>query len=67
MHRRSVTNQTLKDLKEIARAENVPYSKGNKAQLIERIQKYRDTVGTLYIENKSNLKNRGCQGVWNTQ
>ena len=45
MHRRSVTNQTLKDLKEIARAENVPYSKGNKAQLIERIQKYRDTVG----------------------
>ena len=52
MSRRSVMNQTLKDLKEIARAEHVPYSKGNKAQLIERIQRYRDTVGTLYRENK---------------
>lgn len=49
-------NQTLKDLKEIARAENVPYSRRNKAQLIERIQRYRDTVGTLYRENKSSLK-----------
>ena len=49
-------NQTLKDLKEIARAEHVPYSKGNKAQLIERIQRYRDTVGTLYRENKLSLK-----------
>ena len=56
MHKRSVTNQTLKDLKEIARAENVPYSRGNKQQLIERIQQYRDTVGTLYREGKSSLK-----------
>ena len=56
MHRGSATNQTLKDLKEIARAENVPHSKGSKAQLIERIQRYRDTVGTLYRENKSSLK-----------
>ena len=29
---------------------------GNKAQLIERIQRYRDTVGTLYRENKFSLK-----------
>ena len=27
-------NQTLKDLKEIARAEHVPYSKGNKAEKV---------------------------------
>ena len=56
MSRRSVMNQTLKDLKEIARAEHVPYSKGSKAQLIERIQRYRDTVGTLYREIKLSLK-----------
>ena len=49
-------NETLKDLKEIARAENVPYSGRNKAQLIECIQRYRDTVGTLYRENKFSLK-----------
>ena len=49
-------NQTRRELIEIAKAENVPYSKRNKAQLIERIQQYRDTVGTLYRESKSSLK-----------
>ena len=40
-------NQTRKDFK--AKAENVPYSGLNKRALIDRIQHYRDTVGTLYI------------------
>jgi len=35
-------NQTYKELVEIAKAENVPYSRTNKATLIERIQHYRD-------------------------
>ena len=69
MYKRSVMNETLKDLKEIARAENVPYSGRNKAQLIECIQRYRDTVGTLYRENKFSLKKvaktEGVRGVWN--
>ena len=55
-HNNPMMNQTRRELIEIAKAENVPYSRGNKAQLIERIQKYRDTVGTLYRENKSSLK-----------
>ena len=49
-------NQTYKVLKEIAKAENVPYSRTNKATLVNRIQHYRDTVGTLYRESKMSLK-----------
>ena len=55
-HNNPMMNQTRRELIEIAKAENVPYSKRNKAQLIERIQQYRDTVGTLYRESKSSLK-----------
>jgi len=49
-------NQTRRTLIEIARAENIPYSGLNKRGLIDRIQHYRDTVGTLYRENKGDLK-----------
>lgn len=49
-------NQTYKELKEIARVENVPYSRTNKSTLVERIQHYRATVGTLYREGKRSLK-----------
>ena len=49
-------NQTLKELQNIARAEHIPFSRANKNTLIERIQHYRDTVGTMYRKNKSELK-----------
>ena len=52
----NLTNQTRKDLIVIAKTENVPYSGLNKSTLIDRIQHYRDTVGTLYREKKSSLK-----------
>ena len=59
-------NQTYKELVNIARAENVPYSKTNKRSLVDRIQQYRDTVGTLYREKKRNLfelaKEEGLRG-----
>jgi len=42
-------NKTRKELIEIARAENVPYNGVNKRSLVECIQHYRDTVGTLYV------------------
>ncbi len=48
--------QTRKELIVIAKAENVPYTGLNKNTLIDRIQHYRDTVGTLYRKNKSSLK-----------
>ena len=35
----SMMNKTYKELVEIARAENVPYSRTNKATLIDRIAK----------------------------
>ena len=44
--------QTRKDLIVIAKAENVPYSGLNRNALIDRIQHYRYTVGTLYREKK---------------
>ena len=56
MNKLSMMNQTYKELKEIARAENVPYSGTNKGTLVARIQHYRDTVGTLYREVKKSLK-----------
>ena len=49
-------NQTYKELVNIARAENVPYSKTNKRSLVDRIQQYRDTVGTLYREKSRELR-----------
>ena len=49
-------NQTRKALIDIARAENVPFSGANKRALIDRIQHYRDTVGTLYRKGKGELK-----------
>jgi len=49
-------NQTRRELVKIAKAENVPYSGINKRSLIERIQHYRDTVGTLYRVKKRDLK-----------
>ena len=48
--------QTRRVLVEIAKAENVPFSGLNKRSLIDRIQHYRDTVGTLYREKKGDLK-----------
>ena len=48
-------NQTRKELVTIARAENVPYSRVDKATLAGRIRDYRDTVGTLYRESKKDL------------
>ena len=58
--------QTYRDLVGIARAENVPYSRTNKRGLIERIQHYRNTVGTLYRKRKNELKalakNEGLRG-----
>ena len=59
-------NKTLKELRDIARAEHVPFSRVNKNALIERIQHHRDTVGTMYRRNKKDLKriarNVGLQG-----
>ena len=48
--------QTLKELRNIARAEYVPFSRVNKNTLIERIQHHRDTVGTMYRKDKKELK-----------
>ena len=48
--------QTLKELIVIAKVENVPYSGLNKGTVIDRIQNYRDTVGTLHRKNKTSLK-----------
>ena len=47
---------TYKELVAIARVEHVPYSGTNKARLVDRIQHYRDTVGTLYREKVKSLK-----------
>ena len=52
----ALMNQTYNSLRNIARAENVPYSRTNKQTLIERIQQYRDTVGSLYRKVKKDLK-----------
>ena len=47
-----MNDKTRKELIIIAKAENVPYSGLNKRALIDRIQHYRDTVGTLYRKKK---------------
>ena len=65
----ALMNQTYNSLRNIARAENVPYSRTNKQTLIERIQQYRDTVGSLYREGKRDLKamakSEGIRGYGN--
>ena len=48
----NLKNNDLNELRNIARAEGVPYSKLNKATLVERIFDYRATVGSLYHENR---------------
>ena len=48
-------NKPLKELRDIARAEYVPFSRVNKNTLIERIQHHRDTVGTMYRINKKKI------------
>ena len=65
----SMMNQTYKELIQIARAENIPYSRSNKATLIDRIQHYRSTVDTLYRKTKRDLKgiakSEGLRGYGN--
>ena len=48
-------NQTNNELRNIARAVGVSYSKLNKAALVNNILDYRATVGTLYRENRKSL------------
>ena len=52
----TLMNKTLNELRSIAQAENVPFSKANKKTLTDRITHYRETVGTLYRKDKSKLK-----------
>ena len=51
----NLKNNDLNELRNIARAEGVPYSKLNKAALVERIFDYRATVGSLYRENRRSI------------
>ena len=51
----NLKNNNLNELRNIARAEGVPYSKLNKATLVERIFDYRATVGSLYHENRQSI------------
>ena len=51
----NLKNSDLNELRNIARAEGVPYSKLNKAALVERIFDYRAMVGSLYHENRQSI------------
>ena len=51
----NLKNNDLNELRNIARAEGVPYSKLNKAALVDRILDYRATVGSLYRENRRSI------------
>ena len=51
----NLKNNNLNELRNIARAEGVPYSKLNKVTLVERIFDYRATVGSLYHENRQSI------------
>ena len=51
----NLKNNNLNELRNIARAEGVPYSKLNKATLVERIFDYRAMVGSLYHENRQSI------------
>ena len=44
--------QTTNELRNIARAEGVPYSKQKKAALVSKILEYRATMRTLYRNNR---------------
>ena len=60
MSKRSVTNQTLKDLKEIARAEHVPYSKGNKAEKVCIRCKKSRSLDKFNVNKKTQTLNKTC-------
>ena len=49
----SLMNQTNNELRNIARAEGVPYSKLNKAALVERILDYRATCNGKRVFDKN--------------
>ena len=51
----NLKNNDLNELRNIARAEGVPYSKLNKEALVERIFDYRATVGSLYREKRRSI------------
>ena len=51
----NLKNNDLNELRNIARAEGVPYSKLNKAALVDRILDYRAIVGSLYRENRRSI------------
>ena len=54
----TLMNQTNNELRNIARAESVPYSKLNKAALVINILKYRATLGSLYRKNRKSLNKK---------
>ena len=47
-------NKTYRELVRVARAENI-HIRTNKRTLTERIEHYRNTVGTLHRETKKDL------------
>ena len=49
----TLMKQTNNELRNIARAEGVSYSKLNKTALVERILDYRASVGSLYREKRT--------------
>ena len=51
----TLMKQTNNELRNMARAEGIPYSKLNKAALGGRILDYRTTVDSLYRENRKSL------------
>ena len=60
MSKRSVMNQTLKGLMRIARAEHVPYSKGNKAEKVcTRFKKSRP-LDKFNVNKKTQILNKTC-------
>ena len=51
----ALMKQTNNELRNIARAEGIAYSKLNKSALVERILDYRATVGSLYHKNRRSI------------
>ena len=51
----TLMKQTNNELRNIARAEGISYSKLNKSALVERILDYRATVGSLYHEKRKSI------------
>ena len=58
MSKRSVMNQTLKDLKGIARAEHVLYSKGNKAEKVCVWCKKSRSLDEFNVNKKTRILNK---------